>query len=182
MVSKVWKDPVWSKVIAVAILALLSFIGTWALDLLPPVTNGLVSAWNWVMTDVAIPMWLLLLLLVPTGLLVVAVSSALLEKVRSNPENMPEWKKYTSDHFFGARYEWQWSRYNEPEHFVPFCTMCDAMMTQFVSPSFMSPTVQLICESCGHKGVEVEGSRGDLKRKVIINIDRNARLLAKEQQ
>jgi len=183
MIKALWNDPVWSKVIATVLIGVFTLIGTLLLGLWPLLISALLGAWNWIISDIKLPLWFFMLLLGAAGFLFLAIFSNALENYRLKHKDTPPWKDYTSEHFFGARFEWQWSHNNTPKNLLPLCLQCDAIMTKYDTSAYMvSPTLQLICENCGYKGVEIEGTETDLNRKILIQVELRMRQLNKGHQ
>jgi hypothetical protein len=62
--KEIWRDPVWSKVISAAIIAIAAVVGTFLLALFSqPVSTGLAHGWTYVAADAMVPRWLLGLLI-----------------------------------------------------------------------------------------------------------------------
>lgn len=175
MIKKLWQDPVWSTVIASLILTIVGSVIAWATGLLPHIISLLLNLWIWVNADTAIANWLLVLLIFPLLVCIAILILVIRHNIQSNSLTTHPWHTYTTDNFFGACYRWQWSN-NDPINLLPYCVQCDAVMTQFDTSNYrFSPISQLICESCGYKGVEIEGNRHDLKRRLLIELDRRVR-------
>jgi hypothetical protein len=62
VVSKAWHDPVWSKVIAAIILAVLGAIGTYFFNLWPPIGSIVAQFFQLLAETTNVPNWLLSLL------------------------------------------------------------------------------------------------------------------------
>ena len=109
MLKSIWKDPVWSAVIATAIATVGGAVGTFLLGLWPAIGGWFVGLWtfgarpsqvaNWVV-------WLLALLTVPTLLILAALVG---EAIRPNREMaaVEGWRMYTEDEFLGLRWRWK---------------------------------------------------------------------------
>ena len=51
MFKKLWKDPVWSKVIATGLIALIASAGVYLLGWLPTLIDVLAKFWNFVIAS-----------------------------------------------------------------------------------------------------------------------------------
>ena len=68
-----WKDAVWSKVIATALVAAISAIAIYLLSLWPVVRGWMLVGWAWATTKTAISNWLLLLMVAASICLAFAI-------------------------------------------------------------------------------------------------------------
>lgn len=102
---KLWKDPVWSKVIAAGILFACGSLGLWFLGLWTDIYEVLTKIWRVVIYEVSVPLWLIVLL-VPVLLL----SVPLLKKLVANRK--PRFLQYRSDKILGINWSWGWSQPN----------------------------------------------------------------------
>jgi len=104
MLKLIWKDPVWSAVIATVIATVGGAIGTFLLGLWPAIGGWLASLWtlaaqpsqmaNWVV-------WLLAVLTIPTLLILVALVWVAIRPSRAAAE---DWRAYTEDDLLGLRW------------------------------------------------------------------------------
>jgi hypothetical protein len=113
MLKNVWKDPVWSKVIATAILAAIGIAAAYTNDtwLNFSMRHALTCAWtiscSWITSTSLIPNWVSLL----TGLLAVPtviVFAAVLWNLARAEKTSSYWKNYTEDNFFWIRWRWRY--------------------------------------------------------------------------
>jgi hypothetical protein len=95
--KNIWKDPVWSKVIAGGILAILIYL----IDFWPLIWKSTIYIVNLLKISIPIPIWLLIVV-VPTLLIAVP----LLKYFRPNGE--PRFTKYTYDNIFDINWSWRW--------------------------------------------------------------------------
>ena len=75
MLKSLWKDPVWSAVIAAGIATALGAGGTYLLGLWPMIANAFGQAWHFLTASTVVYNWLLVLLgiaIIPTLLLLAA--------------------------------------------------------------------------------------------------------------
>lgn len=96
--KKVWKDPVWSSVIAGVILLGLGqhFFGLWVY-----VSKGVEWVWSVIVAEVAVPLWLLVI-----GIPVLVFLIPVVTKL--TPDKEPNFTKYTNDHILGIDWNWKW--------------------------------------------------------------------------
>lgn len=170
MLKKIWRDPVWSAVIAAAIVAGGSyFAGLW-----PPIWQLVKATPSFLVTPVSMPLWLVILL-VPALIIVIP----LLKSFKSVRE--PGFSSYTSDSLFDINWSWRWlppgfydSHYRITD-LTPRCPSCHAILS---INDYRSPLVSCENENCNWRWVRQNrhGSRighsTELDSKVRNEIDR----------
>lgn len=125
--KKVWKDPVWSAVIAGIVLAALLAAGQYFLGLWPYFIKCAEWVWSIITVDVSVPLWLLITG-IPVLLLLIPVSTSL------TPEKEPKFIKYTHDHILGIDWCWKWippNKYRSEYKFdelTPRCPSCKSVL------------------------------------------------------
>jgi hypothetical protein len=123
MIKKFWRDPVWSAVIAAAIIGGLSyFSGIW-----PDIWNLIKSIPTFLAKELPIPIWVLLIV-VPVLLFLIPF----IHSLQSNRE--PGFVLYTSDIIFDINWSWRWippniysSNYTLKD-LTPRCPSCHAVL------------------------------------------------------
>jgi len=68
VISKIWKDPVWSKIIAAGLLVLFVWAADYFFDALSFLAKVLKFVWADVCSSTVLPNWLFLIMVVSTGL------------------------------------------------------------------------------------------------------------------
>ncbi|WP_417442623.1 hypothetical protein [Idiomarina abyssalis] len=125
--KEVWKDPVWSSVIAGVILTVILSVGQYFFGLLGYISIGAGWVWSTFNTKIPIPLWLLIIGIPVLLLLVPVITKLLLDKE-------PNFTKYTCDHILGIDYSWKW---NPPNKFraeyrfdelTPRCPTCKSVL------------------------------------------------------
>lgn len=101
MILKIWKDPVWSMVIATGILALIGAIATYFLGAWPTIKSFSVSIWGFISSSTATPNWLLGIMVIPNLLLGYAILIALKDKLVGSESIRKSYRNYVSDEFLG---------------------------------------------------------------------------------
>lgn len=170
MVQKLWKDPVWSAVIAAGIVA----VATYLLGYWPQIWQLVKSIPSLFATPLSIPLWALLLA-VPTLLLAIPFVASL----KSVKE--PSFVSYTSDTIFDITWFWRWLSpgfYNSHytiQDLVPRCPSCGAVLT---INDYSGSLVSCINENCSWQwerqsrhGFRI-GHSSELDSKVRNEIDR----------
>lgn len=180
MIKKLWNDPVWSKVIAAAIIALagtawVAYLKNWW----PAVWHGIEAAWAFLLSTTPVRHWVLgLLILFATlfALLLVSLSASMFwPKSDPNSELVkigPDWHFYTSDKFFGLKWRW---RYEGPEILLDaYCPQCDYQVFPDDNSDFTG-RIKFFCDSCKRNVATQDDSWGDMKSKVIRFIQQKIR-------
>lgn len=166
MLKAVWKDPVWSAVIAAGIVAAAGLVATYALDLWPAIGAWARSAWiaagqlsqapNWLV-------WVLALVALPTVLAVIALGWLALR-----PEQQAStWRTYTQDEFLGLRWRWNYFASGNLEDPLPFCPGCDYQVHPHHASAYAAvDRIGFYCDSCSRNLPTFEESFDSLQSKV----------------
>jgi hypothetical protein len=169
MLKSIWKDPVWSAVIATVIATVGGAVGTFLLGLWPAIGGWLVELWafgarpskvaNWVV-------WLLFLLTVPTLLIFAALAW---EAIHPNREMAVAegWRTYTEDEFLGLRWRWKYFSSGKLEDPIPFCPACDYQVFPHHASAYnVIERIGFHCDSCGRNSPEFDESFESLRSKI----------------
>src|SRR2546421_354532 len=108
MLKRIWNDPVWSNVVAGLILGAGAGTATYLLDWWPWIRQTLGIVADFVLFDVAIPIWLLvpLMFVIPTALAAVRrFTSFRKERFRNRFR-----REYRTDIFGNVRFRWDYNR------------------------------------------------------------------------
>lgn len=166
MWSKLWNDPVWSKVIAGLILALGATIATYSLDWWPTFGRWANQVYAFALASTFTPHWLLFLLgllTLPTLILAIAIAWTSIFPTRAQS---PSWREYTTDVYFGLRWRWQYSTDGAIYDTHTFCPHCDfQVFPQDVSSYRIVDHIAFHCDSCGRKLAEFNESFASVENK-----------------
>jgi len=174
IILKMWKDPVWSKVISAGIIAgvgiMISYFAGW----LPTLITSFKSAWSWLFLTTSISNWLLLLISIPC-LLVLYVFMLWLKSLIEVEDNF---QSYKSDTFFGLK--WRWSYLYEgrisDDDVHCFCANCDHQVYSQDASSYSAvPKYNYDCPDCNNSIGNIDESLNQLKRSVILKVQKNIR-------
>jgi len=170
MVKKLWKDPIWSAVIATGIVT----VATYLLGYWPQMLRVVKSVPNLLATSLSIPLWVVALA-VPSLLLTLPLISTL----RSVKE--PRFLSYTSDTIFDINWSWRWlapgysNSYYTPHELLPRCPSCSSVLN---INDYSESLVTCIHENCswewsqqGRRGSRISHS-SELDSRVRNEIDR----------
>ena len=172
MLKNIWKDPVWSKVIATAILAVLGIGGAYAsnrwadFSIGDSIINFLDVSYSWATSRSSIPNWLSLiigLLVLPT----ILVFLIFLWNLIRGENTSPSWRSYKEDVFFGIRWRWKYIDESITEVHT-FCPHCDFQVyPQSASAYIAVERIEFQCDSCHRRLGIFEENYGTLKNKAI---------------
>lgn len=172
VLRKIWNDPVWSKVIAAAIIAGFGWL-TYRLNWWPGwMTRGIATVWAYLLSPLSISHWLfgLLIFLLALSVLTIVFLTAVLKS-----ETAPKWIYYRTDLFDRLRWRWRYQGSDIDIHsLVPFCPICDLQVVPIIGPSFVNK-VRFECEKCHQELGTHEGSLDSLQNKVIRLIHQKIR-------
>lgn len=167
--KKIWHDPVWSKVIAAAIVAVVAVMAGYVLNWWPKVGAVLLQT-------TLVPNWLLGLLALGTALTVLLVVVVVCAGIRQDESLKPEWNSYSTDNFFGLRWRWRYLDGGQPFNIVAFCPRCDLQLHPQQGSGYQATDrIAFRCESCGQFGIELEESESSLEDKTARFIQQKIR-------
>jgi uncharacterized protein YlaI len=150
-------------------------------ELWPPAKVALYWLWTQVVwfghlfiADYWTPGWLLALLSVGSLVTCIRVFARLLQ---GSHRNSPTFTSYTSDHFHGAKWRWEWSRQGIG-NLWSFCPICDSELVYDDSSCNdilrrADPRTDFICEHCNHRLVATV--KGGPKAYALSAIEREIR-------
>jgi hypothetical protein len=140
-VLKLWKDPVWSKVIAGLILAALVYFfrGWW-----PHASRGFLQAVLWTVAKTQVPNWLLIVLSI-LALGFVGCVILITMMVRDKPT--VDFLSFTTDTFFEMKWRWVYEG-RHIENLVPFCPKCDFQIIPKRTGHRAASQVLYECDDC----------------------------------
>jgi hypothetical protein len=99
MIKSLWKDPVWSKVIATGILALLTYLGAYLLGLSPAIIAFFAQSWGFFTATSSVPNWLIGLMTIPCLVLGWALVVELKSRMSAEVTEPVNWNSYQRDNF-----------------------------------------------------------------------------------
>lgn len=147
----IWSDPVWSKVIAGAILAVAGVIITYFLDWWPAIGVATSGLFTYLGESSSIPNWIIGVG-ATCSLLVAFVVAAIIWQIifPSATDSEPSSRTYISDQFYGLRWHWQYSSSGDIYPLYPCCANCDyQVQPENVSGYSAVLQIQYRCDLCG---------------------------------
>lgn len=175
MIKTLWKDPVWSKVIATGILALLAYVGAYLLGLLPAIVDFFVRLWSFLIASSSLPNWLIAIMAIPCLMLGWALLVELKDRMSNEDSEPVNWKSYKKDNFFGLLWVWGYSG-NRIDGLHSLCPNCEyQILPRNVSAYAVVPRFECICDDCGCSAGSFEGDPRELLYKVELKIQKEVR-------
>jgi hypothetical protein len=161
-----WKDPVWSTVIAAAIVAVAGLILTSVLDLWESVASALSSSAQYAAGTAPVPRWLFAVLILLAAPTVIVTAVGLWTVVRRDAVAKPTWRSYKTDLFQGIRWRWGY-RENGISDLLPFCPKCDYQLAPDETRQYggIRDTV-FRCDLCTEVVAAVDEPYSELKGKI----------------
>jgi len=166
--KSIWKDPVWSAVIATALVALATAIGTYFFNYWPTIGNWFGAVSDFLTSRTNVANWLLGLLglfaLCTLFILGLLAWVATRPSDHSNP--LPSWQTYTTDTFFGLRWRWQYVG-GVIERLTTYCPSCDYQIFSEPTNSYTAfDRIGFKCDCCHRQLGTFDESYQSLESKV----------------
>ncbi len=174
MLMKIWKDPVWSKIIATAILVLFGGIGTYFLGAWPDLLKDLIKLVEFLNSTNPVKNWVIGLALIPWLLIGFIILALIVESFKKKEPSL-NWHSYTSDTFFGLKWQWSYSSNNITDIYS-FCPRCQyQIFAKNVSGYIAIPHYQYACDDCGYCAQNNDVEPHELEHRVKLKIQKNIR-------
>jgi hypothetical protein len=168
MLKKLWHDPVWSKVIATAILAAAGWVG-YRRNWWSALWRGLVAAWAFLFVASPVQHWVLGLLIALALLFIVTIVflAVILLQTKKQNQNPPDWQSYTSDNFYDLNWVWAY----EGREIIFKAVMCPHCGYQVGpdSTSRFANSIRFYWDNC-RRTVPVEGQSWESLQSVVIRL------------
>ncbi|MBS0566062.1 MAG: hypothetical protein JSS59_01450 [Proteobacteria bacterium] len=148
MWKRIWSDPVWSKVISAAIIAVAAGVGTYLLDWWPTIGSYFAKGLAFAGASSLVQNWFLAvigLLALPTVVVLVALMWQL---VGTGKPEAPNWEAYVSDVFLGLRWRWHYNG-STMSDLTTFCPHCDYQVFPANASAYnVIDRIAFSCDSC----------------------------------
>lgn len=106
--KSIWSDPVWSKVISAAVIALSVAGGTYLLSWWPAIGSQIRLVSGFALSSVSLPVWLVGLLAAVASFVAFVMLAAVWASITKRHLE-PQWKNYRTDVFDGLQWYWRFS-------------------------------------------------------------------------
>lgn len=166
LIKKLWRDPVWSKVIAGVILAVGAAIGAYSLNWWPAIGKFAAHSYELLLFSTSVPNWAILimgLLSLPTLLFLGAFAWQV-----AFPHKPPSlsWRDYNTDIYFNLRWRWKYFSDGQVYDMHAFCPHCDFQIyAQDIGSYRIIDHISFHCESCGRHLAEFQESLSSLENR-----------------
>jgi hypothetical protein len=180
LILKLWHDPVWSKVIATAIVVgaaaiWASFAGLW-----PSIGAVPANIWDWMGKKTPVSNWVTVLLSLGAFAFVVGVA-VVARAVIIARMNIQDLQSYSRDEFFGIRWRWRISDDGQIYDLHSFCPACDYQVYGVNSSAYIVvPQTTYRCEECGRNLYVFNGTDEELESRVRRKIQQKLRDLQRQ--
>lgn len=132
--------------------------------------RGLIWLWTLMTTRLAIPLWLMLLMVF--GWLSIVGFWARTVLLRS--ASLPEHFSYTEDNLFGTLWRWRWNNTTGDIYDLAcFCSNCDGSLVY--SSHYHGKVTSLFCEHCNEQTATFEGKYTHLENRATRELVRRIR-------
>lgn len=150
MLRKIWADPVWSKVIAAVVIAILAAIATYSAGLWSGIFAVLVDIVIFSAAVTSVSNWLLAILIL-CGVAVVGLLIIVICAFTFGSKNSPSAQTYVVDEILGIRWRWKYGQGGEIYDLFSFCSLCDFQVyPRDVSAFRAVDHIEYRCDDCGN--------------------------------
>jgi len=183
MIKKIWKDPVWSKLIVLLFVALAGVISNHYIDWWNSCKSFISNFYIYLRETSEIQNWILILVSLIASLFILLILMKLLYKIFvKKQEEKPSYQNYLSDTFFNIKWHWKqdvWGMGVEPIYdMYTLCSNCEYQIYPQEKLDAYNPgkyTVSFYCEHCNTTYKDIPFSFNELKHKVILKIQHKLR-------
>ncbi len=171
IVKRIWHDPVWSKVIAGAVIALFTGLIGNNLGVWPAVKSYFWSIIDFELRRASIPNGIIII-----GVIPLVFSLYVIAKILRFWRQSEDWHDYTSDEYENLRWVWKWSSSEDYKisELKIFCPSCRLEIHGSPNEGFPNEA-QYYCDNC-RKALRLIGkSPQDVADQAIREFERRAR-------
>lgn len=175
-IKEIWKDPVWSKVIAAAILAACAALVATLQGWWPAIRGVVAIAWNWLGESSRHPNWLLIALWLALALLLISIIFIVIASFNSEPRSQKHsWKSYTTDHFFGLQWTWKLDDSGLIYDVFALCADCKCQVYSRRVGHYREDKYGFYCDVCENDKAIFNSAPDFIEQKVKLRIAKNLR-------
>ena len=173
--KRLWRDPVWSKVISGLILAVWAgavtrFLGWW-----PRIAAMMAFVVNWLRERSVLPNWATMMLIAVVAASALSALRRFAKVLAATSAAGPHWSTYTSDEFFGLRWRWRYAGGDIVDAWT-FCPSCDLQVYPRNASAYSSvDRIAFKCESCGRELATMDEPYEAVKDRAIRFIQQRLR-------
>jgi predicted RNA-binding Zn-ribbon protein involved in translation (DUF1610 family) len=172
LLKKLWKDPVWSKVIATGIIALIVAVATYILNLWPDILSLIKLTWGFITSSTSTPNWLLTIMAIPCFLFVMAI----LPSLKGKKNQTSSFTDYVKDNFEGLSWGWRYHG-QQITNLHCLCPKCQYQIIPRAEHDYQKGGFVYIyaCEECGYKVSPVAIENHEFEQKIELKIQKKLR-------
>lgn len=166
MLKKLWKDPVWSNVIAASFFAALVGIGTYLLNWWAPIKSFLISIYTYLGSTTELVNWVIGLMMICTIFIAILVVVLLWQLPFPSNSDL-SWRSYTDDVFFKLKWKWSYDSVDSISNLHSLCPHCLYQVYSTDASAYGSlQRITYRCDSCGSTFGPFEEDQYSLEDKV----------------
>lgn len=176
LLKKIWGDPVWSKVIATGIVAVVAVVATYLAGWWPTFAAFAKKVASFGAATTTVPNWLLILLSLCAVALLFFLGIALWTIIApGSSEPLPR-ASYREDDFFGIRWRWSYNTDGDIVRLMSFCPGCDYQIYPRDVSGYQEPEhLKYNCDDCGARINEFKMPEEEIESRVIRQIHKKIR-------
>lgn len=171
---KIWKDPVWSKVISAGVIGLAVYLINTS-DIFIPILNKLKLFMS---KTLEVELWYIVFLnlsLLFFILLIIYLFVCLYKTQGGQSKNIEE--SYIEDYFFKIKWVWSYSINGDITNIVPLCPKCDYDLSPHnVDYDPFETELILDCDDCDFSLKPMEITYSELKNQIKKKVQKQIRL------
>jgi hypothetical protein len=148
-IKSAWADPVWSKIIASAIIAAVGALASYFFHGWPLIGSVIGKGWLLVTATTAVPNGVLWPLIVVALSVAAILIVGIWRSIRPRGPVAPTWKDYLTDSLFDLRWRWRFiGNSGYPDHLYACCIKCDYQVVPGWQGSYGDPQIYYRCDMC----------------------------------
>ncbi len=183
------KDAIWSKVYASLLISAVSFslvryasLFRFFQIVLSFLWYGVLKVASLLTTDISLPVWALILLLIPLRKYIASAIETITERKQKQISSF-NYHDYQSDTFLGVTWRWQYGQGGKVVNLGCFCPFCDYEIT--VRHTALYDQIQntiLDCDECGHRPQREAFPHDELEDRILKKIRLQLRRKMNQQE
>ena len=174
MINNIWKDPVWSKVIASGIMGLIVLISNYYLNWWIQFKEATNTFFTYLNNYTEIQNWIIVLMSI-CSIIVIIFIIAIIWNLIFQKKEQTSWENYKEDNFYGLEWHWSYNMFDkQPEELYTLCPHCKYQLYPN-EQEYPTLTLNYNCENCNTKFQTINLLYSNLKHKIILNIQQKLR-------
>ncbi len=172
IIKKIWNDPVWSKIIAGVIIAVITFIWVYMKGLWFAINEFTLLFCMVLIKNISVPFWLLILIstLCISATFIILITIYGIYNKKNTVRNR---KDYTTDTFFGLKWFWMYNYLDDITDLYSCCPKCLYQVN--TDYDHYNDIVYAKCDRCGNViNIPLERNQ-NVKDRVVLSIQREIR-------